>query len=117
MKALRKHRIFETDEYDCVKNERDILVLTREYPFIIQLYAVFHDFQRVYFLLEYASCGNFYQFLSGYGAGFDNECIQWFSGQIVCALRFLHSKLIVNFFFYLKKKLMLIFIDSSRFKT
>lgn len=96
LKALRKHRIFEANEYDCVKNERDMLVLTREYPFIIQLHAVFHDFQRVYFLLEHAPCGNFYDFSSTFTVGFDTECIQWFSGQIVCALRFLHSKLIVS---------------------
>lgn len=98
LKALRKHRIFESNEYDCVENERNILIETRNYPYIIQLYAVFHDFQRVYFLLEYAICGNFYDFLLTFGRNFDQACIQWFSGQIICALRYLHSKLVVNFF-------------------
>jgi serine/threonine protein kinase len=97
LKAIRKHRIFEADEYDCVQSEREILILSRQYPFIIRLFAVFHDFQRVYFLLEHASCGNFYDFLSRLTVGFDNECIQWFSGQIICAIRFLHSNLIVSF--------------------
>ena len=99
LKALRKHRIFEKNEYDCVKNERDVLVLCRNYSFIIQLYAVVHDFQRIYFFLEHASCGNFYDFLSKLEMGLDHECIQWFSGQIICALRFLHTKLIVSTFF------------------
>jgi serine/threonine protein kinase len=105
LKALRKHRIFEANEFDCVKSERDVLVLTREYPFIIQLYAVFHDFQRVYFLLEYATCGTFYEFLLRCGTNFDNASIHWFSGQIICAIRYLHSKLVVRFhLFYLLKK-------------
>lgn len=96
LKALRKHRIFEKNEYDCVQNERDLLLLCRYCPFIIQLYAVIHDIQRIYFFLEHASCGNFYNFLSRLEIGLDEECIQWFSGQILCALRFLHSKLIVS---------------------
>jgi len=75
------------------------LILTREYPFIIQLYAVFHDFQRVYFLFEYAPYGTFYDFLFKIGSTFDDPCIQWFSGQIICALRYLHSKLVVNFIY------------------
>jgi serine/threonine protein kinase len=97
LKALRKHRIFEGDEYECVKNERDVLVASREHPFIIQLYAVFHDLQRVYFLLEYAPCGAFYDFLLNHGSSFDKECIKWFSGQIICAIGYLHSKLVVSF--------------------
>ncbi len=73
-----------------------MLILTRDYPFIIQLYAVFHDFQRVYFLLEYAAGGTFYDFLLQSRKGFDSTCIRWFSGQIICALRYLHSKLVVS---------------------
>ena len=96
LKALRKHQIFEKNEYECAKNERDILILCRDYPFIIQLYVVVHDFQRIYFLLEHASCGNFYEFLAKLDVGLDYQCVQWFSGQIICALRFLHSKLIVS---------------------
>jgi serine/threonine protein kinase len=97
LKALRKHRIFEANEFKCVKSERDILVSCRDHPFIIQLYAVFHDFQRVYFLLEYASCGAFYEFLLKFGSSFDDACVKWFSGQIICAISYLHSKLVVRF--------------------
>ncbi|CAF2317793.1 unnamed protein product [Rotaria sp. Silwood2] len=96
LKALRKHRIFQANVYEYVKNERDILVISRENPFIIQLYAVFHDFERVYFLLEYAPCGTFYEFLSRFRPIFDNVCIKWFSGQIICALSYLHSKLVIH---------------------
>ena len=96
LKALRKNRICEGHEYEGVKNERDVLVLCRGQPFIIQLYAVFHDFDRVYFLLEYAPCGAFYDFLIRFGWKFNEQCIQWFSGQIVCALDYLHSQLIVS---------------------
>jgi serine/threonine protein kinase len=119
LKAIRKHRIFEANEYECVQGEREILMLSREYPFIIRLYAVFHDFQRVYFLLEHAPCGNFYDFISRLKGGFDNECIQWFSGQIICAIRFLHSKLIVSIHSTNKHLFSIIFnlIDSQRFKT
>jgi serine/threonine protein kinase len=92
-------------------------MLSRDYPFIIRMYAVFHDFQRVYFLLEHAPCGNFYDFSSKLKEGFDNECIQWFSGQIICAIRYLHSKLIVRFFFIRQVNLISLHIDSSRFKT
>ena len=96
LKVVRKHRIFEANEFDCVKNERDVLILCRDNPFIIQLSAVFHDFQRVFFLMEYAPCGAFYDFLMRFGSNFDNDCIKWFSGQLVCALDFLHSNMIVS---------------------
>ncbi len=96
LKALRKHRILEGNEFECVKNERDILVSSRKHPFIVELFAVFHDFQRVYLLLEFAPCGAFYNFLLKYGSSFDDECIKWFSGQLICALNYLHSKLVVN---------------------
>lgn len=96
LKALRKHRIFEGNEYEGVKNERDVLVICREQPFIIQLHAAFHDFERVYFLMEYAPCGAFYEFLMRFGSHFDHQCIRWFSGQIACALDYLHSQLIVS---------------------
>ncbi|CAF3504295.1 unnamed protein product [Adineta steineri] len=96
LKALRKHRIFEANEFECVKNERDILLFSRDNPFIIQLYAVFHDFQRVYFLLEYANCGAFYEFLLTFGSKFDNACIKWFSSHIICAISYLHSKLVIH---------------------
>ena len=101
MKAIRKHRIFEANEFEYIKSERDVLVSCRHHSCIIQLYAVFHDFQRVYFLLEYASCGDFYEFLLRYGSSFDNACIKWFSGQIICALSYLHSKLVVSFNIFL----------------
>ncbi|CAF1006246.1 unnamed protein product [Rotaria sordida] len=96
LKALRKHRIFEAHVYEYIKNERNILESCRGNPFIIQLYATFHDFERVYFLLEYAPCGNFYQFLTRFRPTFDNACIKWFSGQIICALCYIHSKLIIH---------------------
>ncbi|CAF1201932.1 unnamed protein product [Rotaria sordida] len=96
LKALRKHRIFEAHVYEYIKNERNILESCRGNPFIIQLYATFHDFERVYFLLEYAPCGNFYQFLTRFRPTFDNACIKWFSGQIICALSYIHSKLIIH---------------------
>lgn len=96
LKALRKHRILESNEFGCIKNERDIMISCRNNPFLIQLYAVFHDFERVYFLLEFAPCGAFYDFLLRCGQNFDSNCIKWFSGQIVCALSYLHSKLIIH---------------------
>ncbi|UJR25382.1 hypothetical protein I4U23_006730 [Adineta vaga] len=96
LKALRKHRIFEANEYDCVKSERDVLYNARQNPFIIKLYAVIHDIQRVYFLLEYAPCGAFYEFLLRFGGDFDNACIKWFSAHIICAIHYLHSKLVIH---------------------
>lgn len=96
LKTIRKHRIFENDEYDCIRAERDVLILSRQCQFINKIHAVFHDLERVYFLLEYAPSGCFFHFLSRFGKYFNDECVQWFSGQILCALRFLHSKLIVK---------------------
>ena len=96
LKALRKHRIFEANEYDCMMSERNVLHDVRGNPLIIRLYAAFHDFQRVYFLLEYAPCGNFYDFLLRFGPEFDNNCVKWFSAHIICAIGYLHSKLVVS---------------------
>lgn len=97
LKTLRKHRICESDDYEYVKNERSILKACRNNPFIIRLYAAVQDFERIYLLLEYASCGTFYDYLTRFRPHLDDSSIKWFSGQIICAIKYLHSKFIVSF--------------------
>ncbi|CAF4612979.1 unnamed protein product [Rotaria socialis] len=95
LKALRTYETsYKSDGCKYVKSERDILESFRKNPFIIRLHAAMQDSQRVYFLLEYAPCGGLRQYFTKYKL--DEESVKWFSGQIICAINYLHSKSIIH---------------------
>ena len=100
MKVLRKNLVLEGQDLPYVMLEREIMIQSRSNPFIIQLMYAFQDAQRLYFVMEVAKGGNFYRLLIKQAPKpFPYERIVFHSGEIACALAFLHSKRIVRSFF------------------
>lgn len=98
MKVLKKNLILEGQNLNYVRSEREILIECQENPFITQLLAIYQDQERIYFLMELARAGTLFDLLeSQCPRAFKLEQIVFFSGQVICALNYLHSKSIVRF--------------------
>ncbi|CAF1275590.1 unnamed protein product, partial [Rotaria sordida] len=96
MKTFRKNLILEGQNLEYVESERDILIQCRSNPFIIQLFYTFHNVERLFFLMEVARAGTLLNILA-YQAfePLQEDRIVFYSGEVICALMFLHSKRIV----------------------
>ncbi|CAF2783218.1 unnamed protein product [Rotaria sp. Silwood2] len=96
MKTLRKNLILEGQNLEYVKSERDILIQCRSNPFIVKLFYAFQNVERLFFLMEVARAGTLFNILE-YQAPkpFKQDRIVFYTGEIICALIFLHSKRIV----------------------
>jgi len=100
MKVFRKNVVLEGHDLDYVRLERQILIESQSNPFIIQLIHAFQNAERLFFLMEVAKGGNFYRILlKQTPRPFRYERIVFHSGEIACALSFLHSKQIVCILF------------------
>jgi serine/threonine protein kinase len=96
MKVLRKNVVLEGQDLAYVMLERDIMIQSQSNPFIVQLVYAFQNAERLFFLMEVAKGGNFYRLLIKQAPRpFRYERIVFHSGEIACALSFLHSKRIV----------------------
>ncbi|CAF1644291.1 unnamed protein product [Didymodactylos carnosus] len=98
MKVLRKNVVLEGQDVAYVMLERDILVDSQKSPFIVQLLYSFQNAERLFFLMEVAQGGNFYRLLQRQASHspFSYNRIQFHSGEIVCALEYLHHERIVR---------------------
>lgn len=100
MKVFRKNVVLEGQDLSYVMLEREVLIQSQSNPFIIQLIYAFQTAERLFFLMEVARAGNFYRLLlKQTPRPFPYERIVFHSGEITCALAFLHSKNIVCLFF------------------
>ncbi|CAF1070431.1 unnamed protein product [Adineta steineri] len=93
MKTLRKNLVLEGQNHGYIQSERDILTRCQSNPFIIQLYYAVQNFERLFFLMEVARAGSVFNLLE-YQAPkpFRQERIIFLTGEVTCALMFLHSK-------------------------
>jgi serine/threonine protein kinase len=96
MKVLRKNIVLEGQDLAYVMLEKDVMIQSQSNPFIIQLIYAFQNAERLFFLMEVAKAGNFYRLLIKQAPRpFPYERIVFHSGEIACALAFLHSKKVV----------------------
>ena len=97
MKVLRKNIVLEGQDLAYVMAEREVMIQSQSCPFIVQLIFAFQNAERLFFLMEVAQGGNFYRILMKQAPKpFRYERIIFHTGEIACALQFLHSKHIVT---------------------
>ncbi|CAF1201950.1 unnamed protein product [Rotaria sordida] len=95
MKVLRKNLVLEGHDLPYVMLEKQIMAESRSNPFITQLIYAFQNAERLFFIMEVARGGNLYSILlKQTPRPFPYERIIFHSGEIACALSFLHSKFI-----------------------
>ncbi len=88
--------ILEGQNVGYIQTERDVLSQCQSNPFIVQLHYAFQNAERLFFLMEVARAGSLYEILELQAPKpFKQERIIFYTGQVTCALMFLHSKRIV----------------------
>ena len=97
MKTLKKNQVLEGQNLSYVKSERDVLIQCQSNPFLVQLLYAFQNAERLFLLMEVARAGTLFDLLELQAPKpFKEERIVFYTGQVACALLFLHSKLIVR---------------------
>jgi cGMP-dependent protein kinase 1 len=93
LKILKKQHIIQTKQQDHVLNERSIMIEARS-NFICRMYKTFKDKKYLYLLLEACLGGELWSLLRDKGS-FDEHETKFYTGCVMEALLYLHSKGIV----------------------
>ncbi|XP_066254913.1 cGMP-dependent protein kinase, isozyme 1-like isoform X2 [Euwallacea similis] len=95
LKLMKKHEIHGKAQIEQVYNEKDLQMMC-DSPFIVKLYKTFRDTKYIYFLLEPCLGGDLWNLLRRQRKKcFDSEAAKFYTGCILEALSYLHSKDIV----------------------
>lgn len=100
IKVCEKKFIVREKKTESIHREKDILkLLTAQWnnkvPFFVRLHSTFHDAQRLYFVLTYAKNGDLLKFIKRL-ADRDIDCTQFYAGELVAAVEYLHEKGIIH---------------------
>ncbi|MCJ1393828.1 Serine/threonine kinase [Xylographa bjoerkii] len=91
VKIQKKDLLVQNDEGGSTRTEKDILICatSKDYPFIVKLYATFQTETRLCFVLEYISGGDLMFHIQRKGVG--PERSQFYAAEVCLALKFLHE--------------------------
>ncbi|KAI8916823.1 kinase-like domain-containing protein [Entophlyctis helioformis] len=95
VKMLDKRQIVRERKIKYVNVEKDVLNLIHQHPFIVRLFYTFQDTHSLYFVLELAKNGDLLGYLKRLGR-FGHQGAQFYTGEIVEAVKFLHSKGVIH---------------------
>uniref|UniRef100_A0A3Q0RJZ6 cGMP-dependent protein kinase n=1 Tax=Amphilophus citrinellus TaxID=61819 RepID=A0A3Q0RJZ6_AMPCI len=93
LKVLKKRHILDTSQQGHILSERRIMMEVHS-PFIIRLYRTFRDSKYLYMLLEACLGGELWSLLRDRGS-FDDSTTRFYTGCVIEALVFLHSRGII----------------------
>uniref|UniRef100_A0A4W6FKH5 cGMP-dependent protein kinase n=1 Tax=Lates calcarifer TaxID=8187 RepID=A0A4W6FKH5_LATCA len=93
LKVLKKRHILDTSQQGHILSERRIMMEAHS-PFIIRLYRTFRDPKYLYMLLEACLGGELWTLLRDRGS-FDDGTTRFYTGCVIEALAFLHSRGII----------------------
>ncbi|XP_055010018.1 cGMP-dependent protein kinase 1-like [Boleophthalmus pectinirostris] len=93
LKVLKKRHILDTSQQGHILSERRIMIEAHS-PFIIRLYRTFRDSKYLYMLLEVCLGGELWTLLRDRGL-FDDSTTRFYTGCVIEALAFLHSRGII----------------------
>ncbi|XP_024918238.1 cGMP-dependent protein kinase 1-like isoform X2 [Cynoglossus semilaevis] len=93
LKVLKKRYILDSSQQGHILSERRIMVEAHS-PFIIRLYRTFKDTKYLYMLLEVCLGGELWSLLRDRGS-FDDSTTRFYTGCVIEALAFLHSRGII----------------------
>ncbi|VVC42309.1 Hypothetical protein CINCED_3A010329 [Cinara cedri] len=92
IKAYEKLHILKERKSDDVRREKDVMnILTNSgSSLFVRLSCTFQDRGRLFFVMSYAKNGDMLSFLNSMDS-FDITCTQFYSGEILLALEYLHN--------------------------
>ncbi|XP_060576647.1 cGMP-dependent protein kinase 1-like [Ruditapes philippinarum] len=93
LKIMRKHHIVETRQQEHIMNEKKIMSESRS-EFIVRLFRTFKDRKYLYMLMEVCLGGELWTVLRDKGS-FDDTTTRFYTGCVLEAFTYLHSKGIV----------------------
>ncbi|KAJ1734656.1 Serine/threonine-protein kinase MRCK beta [Coemansia biformis] len=92
MKTLNKRALLSQREQAAFLEERDVLVLGRDSPWIPDLYASFQDRENLYIVMEFVAGGDLFSMLDRCeNAVIDEDAARFYAAELVLALEDLHK--------------------------
>ncbi|XP_055382007.1 cGMP-dependent protein kinase 1 [Condylostylus longicornis] len=94
LKVIKKIDVIKQGQIDHIYNEKLVMSICRNSPFIIELYNTFRDTKYVYFLMEACLGGDVWTIMYQ-RKFFDEKTARFISGCVVEAFDFLHTRNII----------------------
>ncbi|KAJ1721550.1 Serine/threonine-protein kinase MRCK beta [Coemansia erecta] len=92
MKTLNKQALLSQREQAAFLEERDVLVLGKDSPWIPDLYASFQDRENLYIVMEFVAGGDLFSMLDRCeNAVIDEDSARFYAAELVLALEDLHK--------------------------
>ncbi|KAJ2686279.1 Serine/threonine-protein kinase MRCK beta [Coemansia sp. RSA 1285] len=92
MKTLNKQALLSQREQAAFLEERDVLVLGKDSPWIPDLYASFQDKENLYIVMEFVAGGDLFSMLDRCeNAVIDEDAARFYAAEILLALEDLHK--------------------------
>ena len=92
MKVISKADMIQSNRLRRVLTEREILTIP-QHPFLVTMHWCWHAKDKVYFVMDYCSGGDFYQMLQRLpNKVIPEAAVKFYSAEIVLALEYLHLK-------------------------
>ncbi|KAJ1963984.1 hypothetical protein GGI12_001704, partial [Dipsacomyces acuminosporus] len=92
MKTLNKHALLTQREQAAFLEERDVLVLGKDSPWIPDLYASFQDKENLYIVMEFVAGGDLFSMLDRCeNAVIDEASARFYAAELVLAIEDLHK--------------------------
>ena len=90
MKVLQKCDIIASSQIACAQSEREILTISQNQPWIVQLIYSFQDADHLYLVLEFVQGGDLMTALINRNV-FPEKTAQFFAGEMALALHSVHK--------------------------
>ncbi|TNV79189.1 hypothetical protein FGO68_gene10800 [Halteria grandinella] len=89
MKCMKKSTLYQTDQVDTVRSERDILA-QMDHPFTVKLYYAFQTATKLYLIMEFVNGGELFYHLKR-EQRFSEDRVRFYAAECVLAIEHLHG--------------------------
>ena len=90
---FKKSNIIKSENIDCLKNEKEIL-MNVNCPFIIKLQYTFQSEEKVFMAFDYHNGGELFFHLQRFNY-FTERMAKFYAAELYCALTYLHKNKII----------------------
>jgi 3-phosphoinositide dependent protein kinase-1 len=95
IKEISKRSLIVSNRIRYALAEKDIMIQLSGHPYVIKLFATFHDFNSLYYVMEYCPNGDLQKYLSTFGALREDQ-VRFYCAELLLAIEYLHNKGIIH---------------------